>query len=78
MLRVLINICNEGATLEMGDANGKVWGCYSLVGGKADSIVDLLADIVNTIDPIIGDKFTMRDAEPKKKRKKKGKNNEDK
>ena len=57
-----ITILKEGIAvgISCNKDKGKPWADYYLVGEKADKVTDMLVDIINNGEPVIGDKSTMR------------------
>jgi len=65
-LNINLKFHAEGTILEMGGnmaGNKPFSGTYALSEETSLALIDILSNIVNTADPVIGDKFMFRDKE---------------
>ena len=65
-LNINLKFHAEGTILEMSGnmvGNKPFNGVYALSEETSLALIDILSNIVNTADPIIGDKFIFRDKE---------------
>lgn len=71
MLIIQAEIHKEGMALGISANSGKIWGEYFVCGERAEKFFLCIADIVNAVDPLMGDKFSAKVMKLKKKKGKK-------